>query len=282
MLHLAMLLMMLPQAPQAPQAPAQDKPTTSAPVYDQGPLRAEFVAMREVRLRAADPELAARLDSDLRIQVRVMGERLTEVSRYGTFILKELVDDQGKSLIDADTYTEDEKTLTRPLNFAAERMRASGLALTTRTKPASRGAEVLKRARGSIRLILAKGTENVTVVNPTQYYGKTIENPRLAELGIEIEVVSTDDLENAPPANRCVVIRHKTKPLHVHGVKFLDGWMRPVSARENLVETKAGDKCQLFYFDSGILSDEMQMVLELHEEVEDIEVPIVLDGLELP
>jgi hypothetical protein len=264
MLQLAMILMLLPQEP---QAPAQE-PTPPPPpvVYDQGPMTATLVAMREVRLVMVEGEPRPGMESDLRMQFRIAGDKLGEISRFGNFILTELVDDTGQSLIDENTYSPGEKELMRPNNIPPERLRESGLLLTTRTKPAARAAKTLKTIRGYCQLTLATSTQSVTVENPLQYYDRVIETPALKELGVEIRVVP---LEEFDPAN-------------VRSANFVDGWMRPVRAPERTVTSKSGAECTVFTIDPGNLNNELQLVLELHPNVENLKVEYAGDNIALP
>jgi hypothetical protein len=143
MTYLALMLLLLPQVP---ASPAQEAPTpTTAPTYDEGPLRLELLAMREIRFSATDPEMAARLRSELGMQFRLQGERITQGVRQGNLIFTELVDDTGLTLLDADTYTEAERTTTRAVPVPPERLRSEGLVLTTRNKPSARGARLWRR-----------------------------------------------------------------------------------------------------------------------------------------
>ena len=280
MLYLTLLLTLLPQVT---VTPAQEPPApTTAPTYDQGPLRVELLAMREVRLRASDPVMAARMESDLRMQFRIQGEKLMQLARFGNLILTEMVDDTGQALIGPDTYSEAERTQTRPVGFPVERLRENGLMLTTRSKVSARAAKTLKTMRGSVRLVLAEGSEKVTIINPLQYLGQTIDNPRLKELGIEVEVVPMSEIENAPPGERSLILHYKTKSENVQGATFADGAMRPVPARETQIAKKSGEPCQLYYFDPSVFNDEMQLVLEVHPKVEDIQLPVEMKDVELP
>jgi hypothetical protein len=280
MFYLSLLLLWLPQV--AEVQPPTTAPATTAPTYDQGPLRAEIVAMREMRFSAADPELAARMESDLRMQIRLRGEKITKVARNGELILTELVDDTGQSLLEPDAYTEADKTRTRPIMFPPERLRDNGLLLVSRSRPAARGAHKLSRLRGTVRLILADELEKYTIENPLQYYGQTIQDPRLQELGIKIDILPVDQLENGPPANRCIIFAYRNKGEHVQKASFCDGRMQPLMARDTWVTTTSGEPCQLYYFDAGALTDEMQLVLEVHPQIEDLSVPVELDDIDLP
>jgi hypothetical protein len=283
MFSLSMSLLLLCWSPQAAEPQAQPPPApTTTPTYDAGPLRAELVAMRELRYKFVDPEQAARYRSELDMRFRIRGERITEVVRYGNLIFSELVDDTGHSLLDPNTYTEAEKTSTRPIPVPAERLKADGLIVDTRNSPSTRGALTLSRVRGSVHLIIAPNTEKVTIADPLQYYGKTIADPRLKQLGIEIQLVPIEELENAPPANRGLVLRYVTNGEHVQKASFYDGHMRLVPTRESPTTTKSGAPCQLYYFDSSPLNDETQLVLEVLPQVDEVQVPVEMDGLKLP
>jgi hypothetical protein len=275
-----LLLCWLPQAAE-PQAQPPPEPTTQ-PTYDEGPLRAQLVAMREIRFSATDPELAARLKSELGMQFRIQGERITQIVRFGNLIFSELVDDTGQSLIDPDTYSEADKTTTRAVTFPAERLKTDGLILTTRNKPSTRGSLALTRVRGSVKVVIAPNTEKLTIANPLEYYGKKIENARLKALGIEMEIVPLDQIENAPPPNRGLVLRYLAHGEHVQRASFYDGNLRVIPTRDSPVMTKSGDQAQLYYFDASPLTDEVQLVLEILPLVDEVVLPVELDGLKLP
>ena len=279
MFYSSLLLALLSQVP---GAPIQEEPPGADPAYDQGPLTVEFVAMREMRLRTNDPDLAARMQPDLRMQFRVQGERLSKISRYGNLVLTELVDDTGQSLIDPEALKDLDADTTRVNTFGAERLRTNGLLVTTRHEPAARAAHVLSKVRGEIRLIIADETEQLTIDDPFQFLGGKIEHPRLAELGIELEVMPAEQFDNSPPADRCLLLHHLAKAEHVRKVSFADGWMRPLRARAGSLTSRSGVKCQSHYFDAGPLTNELQLVLEIHPTIEDVRLELNLDGLELP
>jgi len=280
MTYLALMLLLLPQVP---ASPAQEAPTpTTAPTYDEGPLRLELLAMREIRFSATDPEMAARLRSELGMQFRLQGERITQVVRQGNLIFTELVDDTGLALLDLDTYTEAERTTTRAVPVPPERLRSEGLVLTTRNKPSARGARTLAKVRGALRLILADKTESITIENPLQFYGQPIVDPRLTALGMEVAILPNEELENAPPGNRCLLLHFKTKADHLQRATFHDGAMKPIPVRDTPVTTRSGVQCQMYYFDAAAFNDEMQLVLEVHPQIEDVLVPVELENVNLP
>jgi hypothetical protein len=279
----ALLLMLVAQVPTA--APQEPPTTMPAPSYDTGPLRIELMAMRDLRIWAADPELAARYKSECQFntQWRVRGERITQIVRQGNLIFSELVDDTGQSLLDADTYTEADRTTTRvvvPQQVA--RLRAEGLLIPTRNKIPARGAVKLKVVRGSIRLILAENSEKVTIANPLDFVDKTIDDPRLKVLGIEIKIVPADQLETPTPGDRALLLQYVSKGDHIQKVSFVDGAMKLVPARESQVTTKGGVVCQQFYFDASPINSELQIVLDVMPQIDDIQVPIDMENVDLP
>lgn len=278
MVHLTLLLMLLPQVVSAEASPEGTQKTA----VDEGPLRLEITAMREIRFSAEDPDIAARMRSELGMQVRVAGERIGEVVRHGNVVFTEVVDDTGKVLAKEADYTEEDRTATRTPMFPPERLEEDGLVLTTRVEPSARGATKMARIRGYIRLILAKESVHATVINPFQFLGKQIEDPRLAQYGVDIEVVPVDQIENAPPADRCIVFRYLKKGEHVNAVKFYDGWMRQQATRDTWVKTKEGEQVHMHYFDARGFNDELQAVFEIHPEVEDMNLQIEMNEVALP
>lgn len=278
---LMMLVLLLPQVPQAPEPKPADQAGAVSPCA-QGPLRIEVTAMREIRYTATDPEMAARLRSELGMQVRICGERIDKIVRHGSLIFTELTDDTGRVLIDDNTYSESERTVTRPPMLPPDRLRTDGLMMTTRANATARGAKTLKVARGAVRVILADEVLKLTVDNPLRFHGAVIEDPRLKALGIEIAIISNEEIENAPPANRCLAFEYKAKGEHVARAGFYDGWLRPIGARDTWVAKKAGGQCQLYYFDTAGFNDDMQMVIEVHPKIEDLQVPLELKDFALP
>jgi hypothetical protein len=281
MFYLSLLLLLVPQEPPPAGPPAEP----NAPVVrlDVGPLRGEIVAMREMRFFLKEPEANTRMQSELGFQIRIVGERITEIVRTSSILLlTEVVDDTGKSLVDNSNISEAEKKGTRAVRQSADQVRSAGLAFLARCKPAERSAKQLKIVRGTVRLILAKDTERVTVDNPLQWVGKKIENPRLKELGVEVEIVPYDQLENAPPAERSIAFRYTAKGENVQAITFYDGSLRSVPARDTTVQTKSGEAVSLYYFDAAGLNSEIQAIFDIHPTVEDIPLEIKLENVPLP
>jgi hypothetical protein len=275
-----LLLLFLPQG--APN-PAQEATVPEPPpAYDEGPLEIELVAMREVRMRMVSDEERQGFESDLRMQFRVKGEKLKSMSRFGNIILTELIDSNGEALVDEETYTNAELEATRPNNLGDDRLKANGLLLISKSKESSRGATHLKSLKGYVRVILAEGTETITIDNPLQYYGGMIKDDRLDAIGMQIRVVPFDEFEQNVRPDRMVIVEYVTMPDNVREVNFYDGWMKQIQSRAAPMTSEDGKECQAFYMDPAAMTDHLQMVLEVHPKVEEVRVEYEATDVELP
>lgn len=271
------LLLQVPGAqPAQPPAAGAEQPTT-APTYDQGPLRGEIDALRDSRFWFMDSQ-PNNPKSDLQMRLRIRGERVDQIARSGNVILDEAVDDTGKALF-SKTYTQEERDSTRPVTVPADRLRSSGWQLSIGLDSPTRAAKSVK-LRGSVRLVLAKDREDITVDNPLQYVGKTIENPRLRELGVEVRVLPPSDVqeeaEPLPPGNKLMVFQYVKGAERVQGVTFYDANMKALRGRERPLQTKAGEAVvgqQL----TADLSADCQAVFQVFPQVEDLRLPLQLD-----
>jgi hypothetical protein len=270
------------QAEQASPAAPQSAEEVEMSTYIDGPWRAEILAMREVRLRLLqDIKLPPGIESDLRMQIRIAGADLTKVVSFGNLILTEVVDDTGKSLVDENTYSEQEKTTMRSMMIPPERLKETGLLLTTRNKEAARGAAKLSRVKGAVRLLLAENAESCTIVNPEQFKGQRLEHPRLQALDVEVRVAPHEDFEQAPPP-QCVILQIKSKPEQIKAVQFYNGWMQRLPYRERRLVDRNGAECKAYCFQSEVINDELQLVLEVYPEIEEISVRLNETDVELP
>jgi hypothetical protein len=268
-----------PVQPPEPQAEQQEQPR-----YDEGPFEAKIIACREIRLWLDDSiERRPGMESDYRMQIRVSGEKLGRIVRFGNFIVTELVDDQGKSLIDEDTYTEDDLTTFYPNSMPADRLATTGLLLTTRSSEATRTATKLTRCRGYVRLIVGgdKPAESITVLNPLQHVGGQVPDARLAELGVKIGVVPAEEIDQPLPP-RAIVFHFGDSANNIQSVTFYDNLLRPMRSRENPATTKAGDDVMVYFVDANGFNDEMSVVFEVNPEIEEVKLEMNADGFELP
>ena len=58
--------------------------------------------------------------------------------------------------------------------------------------------------------------------------------------------------------------------------------MKPIAARDSPVTTKSGATCQQFYFDAAAFNSELQLVLDVHPQIDDIQVPVEMENVNLP
>ena len=286
MLHVGMLALLLLQQttvrPAQEPTPGQGQPA-SQPTYDQGPLRVSFVAMRELRFARLDPEAFRGMESEMRLQVRVEGQRVDQIARNSDLILDEMVDDTGLSLLEKPA-TDADRNFTLPTTQTPDRLIHRGLEIMIKAKPSARAARQLAKVRGSVRVILAdkeKG-EKITIENPFQYFGKLIENPRLKELGISVRVAPFDEFSEPIPPDRVLILQYKTKPEHVQETNFYDGSMRPLAKRENRIVTSAGEECMAYMLDPGSFNTDLQVVFTVHTQIEDLRLPFNIDNYALP
>jgi hypothetical protein len=273
-----------PTTQPAPAQPAEpEKPATTQPAYDQGPLKAEIDAMREVRTAYADSAERSAMESNFAMRLRLQGEKIKHIVRLGNVILTNVVDDTGHSMVDPNLYTAQDQTMMHPAQqIPADQLAHDGLRLGAKANLPARGARQIKLLKGTIRLVLADKTEKITILNPLQFLGRRIVDPRLKQLGLEIEFMSPTAFSQPPPADRTIILRYQTKPDNVQSVAFFDGNMQPMRYRETHIATAAGEDCSAYMFDAPAFNDEMQLVLEVHPEVEDIQMPIEAANVPLP
>lgn len=272
-----------PGAPVKPDAPqAEGTPAAPAVVYDTGPLKAEITAMREIRLKYLDSAERSAQESNFAMQIRISGEKLGQIKRFGNFLLTEAVDDKGGAMIKDDTYNEQDKTTMRQQAMPIERLRESGLLIATRGVCSSRGATKIAKLKGSVKLVLAEKTETITILNPYQYVGKSIDDPRLKEMGLEIKVLPVEDIDQPLQAQRCIVLQPTAKKDNIQSVAFYDGGMQPMRHRESPASTKAKEDATSYCLDGGSFTNETSLVLEVHPQVEVVNLPLEAENVELP
>ncbi len=271
-----------PPPPAAGEAAQPATPPPPAVVYDTGPMKAEVTAVREIRLKYMDSAERSAADSNFAMQVRISGEKLGKIKRYGSLILTEAVDDKGGAMVKEDTYPEQERTAMRPQMMPIERLREQGLVVATRVLMSTRGATKITKLKGSIKLVMADKTEKFTILNPYQYLGKTITDPRLTELGIELKIASIDDLEQPAQAQRCLAVQVVSKQENIQSIAFFDGGMQPIRHRENPGKTKDGAAVTVYCLDGGTFTNETSLVIDVHPQVEVTDLSLDVDNLDLP
>ncbi|MGD8451442.1 MAG: hypothetical protein PVJ57_06450 [Phycisphaerae bacterium] len=291
---LCTLLLLMPAAPQearpqvVPVRPAdavaqETPPVTSAPTYDEGPLRCEVAAIFDARYwyKVTPPRVQP---SVLQMRLQVMGDRITQVARAGEVIFTEAVDDTGKALIDPNSYTDEQREALHPLRLSPEQLRAQGLLLPASFDSPDRAARSIK-LRGTVKVVLAEGREEITIDNPLQYAGKTIENELLRKLGVVVRIVPPDELEATGPAKtpaELLALEYVEKGDHINTVNLVDAWMKRLAFRQQPMKTKDGRDVVTFTLGREKFTEETQLVLEVFTRFEEVVLPIDQDSVTLP
>ncbi len=263
-------------------APASAPASMPVTVYSQGPMRVEIAALLEQRFRYLDQSMQQTRPPELRFQVRVAGENVTKVARYGQLILDEVVDDTGLPLVDATKLTEAQRTQTRLSSMPPERLAEQGLLLVGEAKAAARAAKTLKTMRGSVKIVYADGFEEVTILNPLQYVGQGIEDSRLKAMGIEISIAKTDQFEPAYEPKKGLALKIKTGDDRIRSIEFFDAWMKNIRARPQPVLSKDETEFAQYRLLGGELDDKSQMVIKVFKNVREDVVKFDFKDVELP
>jgi hypothetical protein len=273
------------QPNEPPAAATPEKQPTTAPTFDEGPLRCELSAMFDARYWYLDEQPRSE-KPELRMRWLVRGERIDQVVRRGNLIFSEAVDDTGRTLVGPDTYTEEQRTITYPLSDTPAQLRAQGLPFVTRVDSPARGAKSVK-FQGTLRIMLAPQREEVTIQNPLQFAGKTIENDRLKELGIVIRLVPAEDVDvGDQPATQfkdAFVFQYVQNRDKVNSAALYDAWMKRMRYREQpSMKTKQGEPVTVYALGKEGITEETQFVLEVFPKFEDVTIRVDLDSVTLP
>lgn len=273
--HLLLLLSLLQNAPNASQPDGRDKPNLRT-----GPMRIELVNIEESRSWTRLPN-ETRTKSELVLRARLVGDRLGEVARIGTLNFLEVVDDKGATLRDPRRFTPKIASSTRRVVIPSERLSESGIPLEAPLLGSTRGAEAFKTLRGDVRVIFARETEGVYFDNPLQFQGQPLQDRRLQQLGIEIRMAKLEDFPQFGSRPSWIGLQVLRGQEYISGFVLCDAWMRPVRAKTGSAETSSGDDVTIVQL-QGMISNEHTLVIDVFPKIEDVRVPITLDGQALP
>lgn len=273
-----------PPTPPVPSPPPTTQPAAPAEKspYVQGPLRVELMAILEGRYHYFDESMAQKRDSELRMQFRVAGENIGQIVRYGSIVLEDVVDAEGNALVDPATITDEARTTTRLSTMAPERIEESGLLLVAQSKASARTAQTLRHVRGFVRCVFSTGYEEITVLNPLQYLGKKIENPRLEALGVEIEMQAAPGPDANPPANQQFTLCYKRGGDRIRTVNVFDQWMKVIRNRATPSQGEDGRECMQFRLLGGEVDDHSQLVIQIFADAREEVVKFDLPDVKLP
>ncbi|QOJ15040.1 MAG: hypothetical protein HRU75_10460 [Planctomycetia bacterium] len=271
-----------------PPAPAPDAVPATAPAAPgpppetvTGPLRAELTGMAETRRWFRDPPKTGG-ESEVMLQMRLCGDRLSDVARAGRPLFDVAVDEAGHSMLRPEGYTDREKTETFRIRSSPESLRERGLTMSARLLAASRGAKTAT-LRGSMRIIRAAGpSEDVVIESPAVFRGKRVEHPRLAGLDIEIDIVSNDKVPTIPPGQFALAVLMGKNMERVKGLEFHDPWLTRLRMNPRNMQTSDGETVAVYTFPDPATLENSLMVVEVWPQVEDFQLPIELKDIPLP
>ena len=262
--------------PEAAEVPNVQK------TYDTGPNRVELLVLYEQRFNFIEDFVPQPPKSELLLRVRLAGKDIPNLVRCGNVVFDEAVDSAGAALAEPDSYTEEFKTTMRQIPAPPSALSKNGWQLSASLKPATRTAETVKTMRGSIRVLFASDTEEVIVVNPRQYTDKTVDAPRLAELGVTVSVVAPPAPE-IPAHQNQIRIKVTGDAEKIKDFAFCDAWLRPIRTRPP-EEQRTEDGGKLFIFQSGGMpfDETTQMIINVFPELRDEQLKFDFSDVKLP
>ena len=277
LLVLGMLLQPAPAAP-APAAEPEAKPT-----YDEGEMRVEILAFLEQRYLFFENFLDRLPDSALRVQYRLRGADLAKLVQVGELVIDEAVDDTGKSLVDPQSITESRRESVRDINMKPEDLRNRGWMFGGSLLSAHREAKVIKNIKGSMRCVFASASEEILITNPIAQIGQMIEHPRLAEIGVKIELVDSRNPNAKADEKREIGVRVVEGEQKLRGVEACDAWLRPIVMRRPIPTKDAdGVAYQAYQTAATPVTADSTLILIVSPDVNDRRVEMELTDIKLP
>lgn len=282
MLNAMFLLLVIPPLMQEVSSGATTRPAKEpGAAAATGAMRVELATYQELRSVARDAAGSDSTKSESRIALRLLGSRVGDVRRYGNPVFSTVIDDKGQSLIDPSLLPADYADQTRRQPLAKERVADQGIALETRLKAASRGAASLSKVNGSVRVIYAAEKRGVYFDNPRQYMGQPLQDQLLTDLGIEIIMLPPDDPPQMKDMANYVAVRVLKGAEKIDSFEICDAWLRPMRTKQSTMKTKTNDDCDVIALSQSIVPQNA-FVIDVYPTIEDVRVPIQLDGLKLP
>lgn len=267
----------------APTQPPTSQPTTTtAPNLAVGPLRAEVVSIGDTRRQYYVAMAGVVPGNDFQMQLRLIGERIGEVTRTGRIIFSEAVTDNGENLIKPTTYTEQDRTDTFRVRVTPDSLRERGIGLGTKIEAPSRRAASIKSAKGTLKIALAKDFEDVVIKNVPSFRGKEIEHPRLKELGVVIRVLPVGNPANMPPGPNNIAFEFGDGQDRLRNIEFFDTWMSKIRAQTRNMQTNEGKPCVVAQLGDGVTLEDAAMIVQVFPNIETIDLPVEFKDIPLP
>lgn len=275
----------IPKPPPPPEpvavSPQQPPAPPTAPEL-KGEMRVEYLGLMDQRVDFAPPPPERAPRPALRILFKLTGEKLGDLYRCGKVVIEELVDDTGAKLFDPATIAEKDKTATAIVNTAGA-LQAGYHMLDLNATPAARAAKSITSAKGHVNIMFGGPTEDITIENPMQFVGKTIEHPRLASLGLKVRVLKLGGEEATEPADgRGIALAFEPSDEQIKALEFYDENFKKVAARPRDSRSEKVDGYKFYGLAGGLLTADTQMVLTVFTKIEKKKVEFHLKNLTLP
>ncbi len=270
-----------PQDAVGPQQEAEVTPQPAAAKLE-GPMRIESYGILETRVsfggQAPPPRAPA---PSLRFQLKLTGERLTDLIRVSPVFLDEVVDDAGGKLYEPKPRTAEDETETALVDVATN-LPVGYWPLYTECNAAGRNAKRLARMRGFVTAVFGRDTEDIAIENPMQYEGRYLEDPRLSAAGVKIKVLKFGEDIQAPADGKTIALRYEDGKNNLKLTAFYDDWMKRMPARGRPAKTEAGDGYTLFSVPRGQFSEDTTLVVTIYKDIKIEKLPFDFTDVELP
>ncbi|MBI5863466.1 MAG: hypothetical protein HZB38_02930 [Planctomycetes bacterium] len=272
----------LPPHVRDPQNPEAMPRTASAPAPT-GPMRVEPFGIQDIRIAFIGGAPEGARGPTTRFLFKLTGEKVASVDRAGKLIIEQMADDTGADLLDPKAYTDRDRTGTNPVSPSANVAQNGFLALDYACNtPPTRAAKKVAKVKGYVNIVYGGPSEEITIDNPMQYAGRTVENPRLKELGIEVRVLKPGEEAIEPADGRGLALRIEKGEDSVKNIDIYDDWMKRMNVRPRVSKT-AKDEVYFYYqVMGGIVTNDHQLVLTVYKSIEKQKVPFEASDIELP
>lgn len=253
------------------------------PTQPTGPMRVEAFGIQDVRIAFFGGAPERPQEPRARFLFKLTGERIAKVDRVSKLIIEEMTDDTGKSLVDPSVFTERDRTTTNPMPPSANVAQNGFVPLDyTCSTPPVRSATKIAKAKGYVNIVYGGPTEEITIDNPMQNAGKSIDHPRLKELGINVRILKPGEEAAEPADNRGIPIRIEAGDEMVKNIDLYDENMRRMNIRARISKNQKEETYFYYQIMGGIVTPDCQLVLTVHKKIEREKVPFEVKDLALP
>lgn len=247
----------------------------------EGPMRLELLGVFEQRVRYAGRTPGVAMSPSLRVQLKLTGEKLPYLARIGQPFVEQATDDAGQSLVRLEDPRSDAGERTKAYTVSPGTLRAGHLPLEVNLKPTSRNARTIAQLKGFLSVGYSKQTEEVTILDPLSFTGRTLDHPRLLELGVQIEMVEPEASETGGPG-RGLGLRIRSGEDLVKTFEVYDANFRVVGTRASNRKPVDADPYILLSTMGVTLTADHTLVVILYPDLEREKIAFDLKDIELP